>query len=236
MNLAIFTSRFNHLKDIDPIPVDDLCDHQQHVSNGVQIKRGAARRNILKNGGQEFICRACCMRYRNPVNQAGPARQTDEEITVTCPKCNRDRSMKKTCYYGSMIGPYWQVCGSCVQRGKVLPGEQRARISDALKGRKLTKSHRRNIGKAVLSDPDRLATASRNLQPGVGGGWNKGKSTPQNVRDKISAGNKGRRRTGKQRKNISKGRIRWLNNKTAGFACPTRSSPLLNQGLWPKFE
>ena len=215
MNINQFNEQVGHLKDVDQIPVDPLCDHSEHVSIPEKtIGRGAARRNILKNGGKRFICRECYMKHCNPMNKMGPNRQTDEEIVVICHHLehegDRKRKMKMSHYYGEMKEPYEQTCGSCAQRGKVISEEQKKAISKTLEGRKLTDSHRKHIGEAVKRDPERIEKAIKNLKPWLGSGWNKGKKTPKATKDKISAANKGLKRTKKQRKNISRGRKKMI--------------------------
>ena len=215
MNIDQFNEQFGHLKDVDQIPVDPLCDHPQHISVGEKtIGRGASRRNILKNGGKEFICRTCYMKHCNPMNKKGPNRQTDEEIVVICPHPEHDgdrkRAMKMSCYYGEMKKPYKQMCKSCAQLDKVISEEQKKAISQQLKGRKLSRSHRKKILEYRKNNPEWSAQANSNLIPGQGGGWNTGKKTPKSVRDKQSAANKGRKFTKKHCKNISRGRKKMI--------------------------
>ena len=221
MNIDQFNNQFGHLKDVDQISIDPLCDHPEHISVPKKtIGRGAARKNILKSGGKEFICRACYMKHCNPMNKKGPNRQTDEEIVVICPSPDHEgddkRTMKMSHYYGEMKKPYKQICKSCAQRGKIISEEQKKAISKTLEGRKLTDSHKKHIGEAIKRDPERIEKAIKNLKPWLGRGWNKGKKTPKATRDKISAANKGLKRTKKQRKNISRGRKKMLDEQ-GGF-------------------
>ena len=223
MNLEQFDQQFGHLKDLDKIEVDPLCDHPEHKNDGKMIGRGPARRNILKNGGNQFICRTCFMKYKNPMQTLGKIekRQKDEIINVVCPTCEKERKMKSVCYYGEMKQPYQQVCKTCAQKGKVISEEQKQAISEKLTGRHLSDSHKRNIGKAIKSDPERLRKAIANLIPGQGGRARAGQPLPEEWRASISKGTRGKPKTKKHRKNISKGRKKMLAEQ-GGFTKGTR--------------
>lgn len=225
MNIEQFNQKFFHLKDVDKVLVDELCNHPQHKLEKKEIAKGPAKRNILKHGGQEFICRACDMHYNNPMLKAGQGRrQSDEKIIVICPHPehigDKSRKMKISCYYGEMKTPYQQICGSCAQLHKIISEDQKKAISKKLEGRQLTEEHKKNIGIAS-KQPERLIQAIKNLKPELGRGWNKGMSTPQEVRDKIAKGNQGKKRTLQQRLNVSIGRKKMLDEQ-GGFTIEHR--------------
>lgn len=204
MNIEEFRRVFPGGNDNDLITVR-RCDHPRCAGLDGPIKRVSVRRNILKHGGEKFICRTCFMRYDNPMKRVGQSRQTDELIDVVCPECERVRPMQKACYYGAMREPYLQTCGGCAQQGKVIPAEQREKISQALKGRPLSAQHRERIRKYLVAHPERWKGY---LRPG--GGWNRGKVTPPEVRRKQSLAHLGRKFTELHRRNISAGRTRML--------------------------
>lgn len=219
MNLETFNKTYKHLKDVDKIAVDDLCSHPKHIQQSKVIGKQPARRNILKNGGAEFICRDCYMKHSNPMNKITPNRQTEEVIAVVCPDPRhagpKERSMKMSCYYGKLQEPYEQICKTCSQLDKVISEEQKEKTSQTMTGRKLSEEHKARIGQAAR-EPARLEKAVKNLQPWLGWGWNKGLETPDEVKLKISKSNAGKKRTLQQRLNVSKGRKKML-LKTGGF-------------------
>lgn len=221
MKIEDFNQMYNGLRDIDKVSVDDLCNHPNHVKEGKWIKKVAAKRNILKHGGTEFICRECDMRHNNPVFKSGQgSRQTSESITVYCPHSEHQgdptRQMQKACYYGSMEEPYLQICGSCAQKGRVMSEEQKDKIRESLKGRKLSPEHIAKILAYRENNPEWVAKANQNLIPGMGGGWNVGQQTPDQVKQKISESNTGKKRTPEQKLNVSVGRKKML-KETGGF-------------------
>jgi hypothetical protein len=222
MNLEEFDNVYANKKGADKIEIN--CDHPDHPEVLPRLRalgKTMARRNILKNGGQKFICRECCLKFDNPMTKVGKGRQTDESISVQCPRCQKVRDMKKNCYYGSMEEPYQQVCGSCAQEGKVVSEEQKQKISDALSGRELSEEHLAKILKYRENNPDWCEKTKQNLIPGVGGGWNKGQECPEETREKISKANTGKKRTLEQRYNISQGRKKML-EETGGFTVEHR--------------
>jgi hypothetical protein len=146
MNIVEFDKTYVIKKGYEKI--DITCDNRHHPDNLPRVRtigKTAARRNILKNGGDTFICRACCMIYDNPMNKSGEARQTNKIVVVHCHQCGKVRNMKKSCYYGKIEAPYKQVCGSCAQKGKVIPEAQKQKIRDTLSGRKLSPEHKTKI-------------------------------------------------------------------------------------------
>ena len=213
MNFDQFNNQYQHLRDVDRIDVDPLCDHPQHIAAGKQIGKGAAKRNILKHGGREFICRACDMRHNNPMNRTGGIRQTDEEIVVHCPHPEHvgdpARKMKKACYYGEMKEPYTQVCKSCGQLGKIISEDQRQKISAALTG-----IERSEVFKMVLSDymknnPEGIARATKNIIEHRGAGFLGKHHTPES-KERISKTMIGLPLSDEHRRHISEGRKKWL--------------------------
>lgn len=221
VNIQEFTETFKDLKDLDKVGVN--CDHPDHVGNREMfLSKQAAKRNILKNNGQEFICRNCCMSFRNPMNQKSPSRQTEEIIQVVCDHPDhvgdRMREMKKCNYYGSVeTQPYVQICKRCAQLGKQISKEQRKKISETLTGRTVSEETKEKISKSwENASEERKEKALENLQPWLGRGWNKGLTTPNDVKEKISIANQGKIRTEEQKNNISVGRKKML-EETGGF-------------------
>lgn len=216
MNLEQFIENFKTIRDIDQIEVDLLCDHTLHLKAGIKIAKGPAKRNILKHGKKEFICRACEMKYNNPTNKKGENRQTNEEILVICPypehQGERSRVMKKSCYYGELKEPYLQICKSCAQSRKIISEDQKEKISQSLKGIKRSEEFKQKLSNYMKNNPK----CQENLIPGLGSGWNKGLRTPDDVKIKISESNLGKIRTEEQKKKISEGRKKML-AETGGF-------------------
>lgn len=213
MNLVEFNNQYGNLKDVDKIEVDPLCDHPQHQKINKSISRGAAKRNILKHGGKEFICRECDMRHNNPMNKVGQGRrQTNTEITVSCPVCHKTRNMKQSCYYGVMQSPYIQKCGTCAQLGKTISEDQKKAISEKLTGRQLSEGHVEKIRNYMKNNPEGIDRAKKNIAPYYGqtAGWNKGLEMPEEVKAKISESNTGKERTEEQCQHIAEGRKAML--------------------------
>jgi len=205
MNIEEFTVKYKANKDIDIIEIQ--CDHPECKNPNKSIKKVSAKRNIMKKG--QFVCRECFMTHENPLFVKNEVkRQTNEIINVICPECKSSREMKQNCYFGKMEKPYEQVCKSCAQKGKEISEEQRDKISQSLTGRELTQDHRDNISKYWKEHPDCISR--ENLIPGIGGGWNSGLKTPQEVRDKQSKSNLGIKKTEEHCENISKGRKEML--------------------------
>jgi len=220
MNIDEFKLKYAAFKDINKIEI--TCDHPQHQPKGeiITIGKQPARRNILKNNGDGFICRECYMHYNNPMNHVGEKRQTDEIVSVICPhqlhEGDVSRDMKKNCYYGSLQEPYLQVCGSCSQYGKIISEEQKKAISKTLTGRKLTPEHVEKILAWRTEHPEWAEKTKQNLIPGIGGGWNEGLKMPQDTKQKISASHTGKIFTEEHCGNISEGRKKML-EETGGF-------------------
>lgn len=220
MNIEQFKQKYATLRDVDKVFVDDLCDCEHHVKTGKEIAKGPAKKNILKHGGEKFVCRDCHMKYDNPMNYVGQGRQTDEEITVYCPCEDHEgesgRQMKKACYYGAMSEPYLQVCGSCAQRGKVISEDQKEAIRLALTGIKRSDEFKQKLRDYMTRNPEGIARATENLVPGAGAGWNEGLKMPEETCQKMSASHTGKIFTEEHRQNISEGRKKML-AETGGF-------------------
>jgi hypothetical protein len=217
MNIEEFDLTYVDYKSVDKIEIP--CDHPLHKGPNPTIGKQPARRNILKREGKEFICRNCCMKHYNPMNHVGEKRQTDELIAIVCPhpdhKGDRERQMKKSCFFGSMEDPQ-QICRSCSQLGREVSEEQRDKVSKKLKGRKLSEEHKNKILKYRKNNPQWAEQAKKNLIPGMGGIARKGIPLPQKWKDSISKGNKGKKRTLQHKLNISKGRKKML-KEVGGF-------------------
>lgn len=221
MNIDEFTEQFSHLRDVDKIDLDPLCDHPQHISQGKQIGKGPAKRNILKNGGERFICRACQMKHDNPMKYVGKGRQTDEIITVYCPCPDHEgdpaRTMKRACFYGKNEEPYLQICGSCAQRGKEIPDDQREKIRIALTGIKRSEEFKQRLSEYMKNNPEALERAKQTLDEyrHLSSGFT-GKTHSEETRQKMSEAHSGKTFSEEHRKNISKGRKKML-AETGGF-------------------
>lgn len=218
MNLQEFTAKYAGFKDAQQIEI--TCDHPEHEGGPVTIGKQPAKRNILKNGGDRFICRKCMMKHDNPMQRPRERRQTEEMITVVCTHPDhegpREREIQKSAYFGSLNGPKEQICKRCVQLGKVISEEQKEAISKKLTGRELAPEHVEKIREYMLTNEEGIARGKKNLVAGYGGGWNKGQETPDEVKEKISKANSGKVRTKRQRQNISVGRKKML-EETGGF-------------------
>ncbi len=218
MNIEEFKEKYAKFKDVDKIQIK--CDHPQHTSGDVTISKQPARRNILKNNNEQFICRECFMHHNNPMNNKGEKRQTDEIISVLCPHPlhNGDvsRDMKKTSYYGSMEKPYLQICGSCAQYGKIISEEQKEAISKTLTGRKLSPEHVEKILIWRNAHPEWAEKTKQNLIPGAGGGWNEGLELSNETKQKMSDAHLGKIFTEEHCDNISESRKKML-EETGGF-------------------
>lgn len=212
MNLEQFDELYAKYKSTDKIEIP--CDHPDHEGPNPTLGKQPARRNILKRGGEEFICRQCCMKHENPMTKVGQGRQTDEIITVVCShpehKESRERRMKKSCFYGKLVEPYEQICGSCAQLGKVISEEQKQAISEKLTGRKLSDEHVKKILVWREANPEWAEKANKNLIPGMGGIARAGQPLPEEWKQAISEGTKGKPKTEEHCQNISEGRKKML--------------------------
>jgi putative component of toxin-antitoxin plasmid stabilization module len=219
MNMNDFEKTFAGLKQSEKIKLK--CDHPDCLNPEKVIGREAAKRNILKNGGEKFVCGNCEKRFNNPMNKIGQGRKNLGELNVLCPKCKKTRKMNASCYFGVLSEPYSQICGSCSQIGKEITDEQKQKISQKLIGRSLTEDHKKNISKYMKFNVNGIEQGKRNLIPGSGGGWNKGLKTPQEICDKQSAAMLGRVYSDEHKANISEGRKKFL-SETGGFTLEHR--------------
>ncbi|MEI7485953.1 MAG: TnsA endonuclease N-terminal domain-containing protein [Chryseobacterium sp.] len=220
MNIEEFKTKYAAFKDTDKIQIQ--CDHHNHIPFGeiITIGKQPAKRNILKSGSKEFICRQCFMKYNNPVNKIGEKRQDDSIIEVFCP-CQEhngepSRQMKKSCYYGSMEPPYLQICGSCVQKGREISDEQKERIRLSLTGIKRSDEFKEKLSVYMKNNPEGIARAKSNLIPGSGGGWNEGLNLSEETKQKMSESHMGKKFSEEHCQKISEGRKKML-EETGGF-------------------
>lgn len=219
MNLTQFDETYKAFKSADKIEIK--CDHPEHNGDRERtLGKQPARRNIIKNDGEQFICRECMMKYDNPMQRPRERRQTDEVITVSCPHSehdgDREREIKKSAYFGPLDGPFEQICKSCAQFDKEISEEQREAISKKLKGRELSDEHRRKISEYMKTNEEGIARGKANLVPGMGGIARAGLPLPQEWKDAISDGTKGKPKSLQHRLNISEGRKKMLVD-TGGF-------------------
>ncbi len=219
MNIQDFETTFAGLKQSDKITIK--CDHPDCLIPEKIIGREAAKRNILKNGGEKFICGNCDKRFNNPMNKIGQGKKALGEIDVVCPNCNKFRKINSSCYFGILSEPYVQICGSCAQIGKKITEEQKQKISQTLTGRNLTEDHKKNISKYMKYNLNGIEQGKRNLIPGSGGGWNKGSKTPKEVCEKQSLAMLGRTYSDEHKANISAGRKKHL-DEVGGFSLEHR--------------
>lgn len=220
MNIENFKKSYQELRDVDFVNVDDLCDHPSHINAGKQIRKGPAKRNILKHKGEIFVCRECHMKYDNPMNYVGKGRQTDEEITVYCPhpdhEGNPSRIMKKACYFGNMQEPYLQICKSCAQLGKEIPDEQREKIRIALKGISRSEEFKQKLSDYMKNNPEGISRATKNIIENHCTTGMLGKTHSDEVRQKMSISHSGKIFTEEHCQKISEGRKKML-EETGGF-------------------
>lgn len=219
MNIKTFIETYAAFKDADKITIT-TCDDPRHEGEILPIGKQAARRNILKNGGEKFICRQCCMKYNNPFNHTGESRQTNEIIVVYCPceehKGEPSREMKKSCYFGPLEEPYLQLCGSCVQLGKEISPEQREKIRQALKGIQRSDEFKEKLRQYMKNNPEGIARGKANLIPGIGGVLRTGIPLPEEWKEAISESLLGKEKSEEHCQNISDGRKKML-EEAGGF-------------------
>ena len=191
MNIEEFKSKYAAYKVADKIQI--TCDDPRHNPSDevITIGKQPAKRNILKNGSTQFICRQCCMKYNNPMNQDGESRQTNEVILVYCPCPEHTgepvREMKKSCYYGKMEEPYLQTCGSCVQKGKEISEEQREKIRLAMQGVPKSEEFKKQLRDYWLAHPERRIEATAILLANKSTTGMLGKEHSEETKKKISA-------------------------------------------------
>lgn len=167
MNLEKFDELYKNNKD--KINVDDLCDYEQHEKKGKLITRQPARRNIMKNDKDKFICRECYIKYfHHMITKSTERRNSNEIVEVICPYTehtgNRIRTMKKSCYFGSLNKkPYEQLCKSCMQLGKIISQEQINKISAKLTGREVSQEQKEKLSNYMKNNPEGKERARKNL-------------------------------------------------------------------------
>lgn len=223
MNLQDFLTTYKNKKNADQVIIacanGDKCVHPSQ--SNIEISKAAAIKNFRKHGEEKFVCRKCDMHYDNPMNKVGQGKRSKDklelEIDVLCPICLKSRRMKTACYTGSLERePYLQIDGTCAQLGKVISEEQKEAIRQALKGKPLSEDHKQKILEFRKNNPEWAEKANKNLIPGIGGGWNTGMQTPQEVKDKQSKAMIGVKKTLEHKYHISVGRKKML-DETGGF-------------------
>jgi hypothetical protein len=215
MKIESFDNNFGKLKDKDVISLD--CDCPNHV--GVRkctMPKVSARRNILKNAGKEFICRACFMKFKNPAKvKPEQKRQTDEEIIVVCPdprhSGDKHRTLKTSAFFGDLAAPpYIKVCKSCAQLEKQITEEQREKISKSLTGIKRSDDFKKKLSNHMKTNANAIARATKNLMENRGINGMLGKHHTEEHKNRMSATMSGRVYDDEHRKNISEGRKKML--------------------------
>jgi hypothetical protein len=220
MNIEQFKEKYKQFKDIDKIEI--TCDYSQHEPKEeiIIIGKQPAKRNILKNNGENFICRDCVMKHNNPVHRTGQRIQSNEIISVVCPHeshiGDRSRKIKRSGYYGANQQPYIQVCGSCIQLNKKISEEQKEKIRLALTGIERSDEFKNKLSVYMKNNQKGIDIAKNNLIPGAGAGWNEGLETSEEVKQKMSIAHSGKEFTHEHCENISVGRKKML-EETGGF-------------------
>ena len=219
MNLQEFDEKFKGLKQADKIVMS--CEHPQCVQKDKPIGRESARRNIMKNNCEKFICGNCDKKFNNAMTKVGKGRNNLGEINVVCPICQENRKMNGSCYFGNIEEPYTQTCGSCSQKNKTISEEQRNKISVTLSGRKLSDSHRQKISDYTKNNPDFKERATKILLENRVTNGMLNKHHKEETKDKQSAAMLGRVYSDEHKANISEGRKKFL-SETGGFTLEHR--------------
>lgn len=217
MDIQEFAAKYAGFKDAQKITI--CCDHEKHDGpREVEIGKQPAKRNILKNG--QFICRECTMHHENPMVKKGERRQTNEEINVLCPDPDhvgdRIRQMKKSGYFGPLTEPYTQICRSCIQRGKTISEEQRAKISAKLTGIERSEEFKKKLSDYMKNNPEGITRGMKNLFENHCTTGMLGKHHSEETKQKMSEAISGRTYSEEHRKNISEGRKKMLDEQ-GGF-------------------
>jgi hypothetical protein len=219
MNIDEFSQNYSAFKDAEKIQIKCDCDAHKIAEEIITIGKQPAKRNIQKNG--KFICRECSMHYYNPMTKKGENRQTNEIINVVCPDVNHSgdcmRQMKKSGYFGLLTEPYTQICGSCVQRGKVVSEEQKAKISEKLTGIERSEEFKQKISDYMKNNPEGIARGKKNLFENHCTTGMLGKHHSEETKQKMSEAISGRIYTEEHRSNISSGRKKMLEEQ-GGFS------------------
>lgn len=220
MNIEEFKIKYEKFKDIEKIEIK--CDHPQHEPKDeiIIIGKQPAKRNILKNNGENFICRKCYMHHNNPVNKTGENRQTEEIVNVYCPhpehKGDPCRQMKKRNYYGLLQEPYLQLCGSCIQLGKKISEEQKEKIRLSLTGIKRSEEFKEKLSNYMRNNPEGIARATKNLIENHCTNGMLGKIHSEETKQKMSESHMGKEFSEEHCQKISEGRKKML-EETGGF-------------------
>lgn len=220
MNIEEFKFKYITFKDIEKIEIN--CDHPQHEPKDeiIIIGKQPAKRNILKNDGESFICRKCYMHHNNPVNKVGENRQTEEIVNVYCPHPKHDgdhcRQMKKRNYYGSLQEPYLQLCKSCIQLGKEISEEQKEKIRMSLTGIKRSEEFKEKLSNYMKNNPEGIARATKNIIENHCINGMLGKVHSEETKQKMSESHMGKEFSEEHCQNISEGRKKML-EETGGF-------------------
>ncbi len=226
MNMAEFIQRYASFKDADQIQIE--CDDPMHEKNNkvetkiVHIGKQPAKRNIMKNNGEKFICRQCVLRSdENPMRKTSPNRQTNEIIQVYCkhPEHEGDpcRQIKKSAYFGKMEEPYVQNCKSCMQKGKEVSQEQREKIRSKLTGIERSNEFKKKLSDYMKNNPEGIARGKKNLFENRCTTGMLGKHHTEKWRKEHSERISGRTYSEEHRANISSGRKKMLEEQ-GGFS------------------
>ena len=222
MEIQEFAVRYSSFKDIEKIVID--CEHESHSGDrGITIGKQPAKRNIMKNG--RYICRDCSMSFDNPMNKKSERRQTNDIINVVCPDPQHDgervRQMKKSGYFGPLVEPYSQVCKSCIQRGKVISEEQKAKISATLTSIERSDDFKKKISEFMKNNPEHTKKATEILLANHCSTGMLGKHHTEEWKRRMSETMSGRVYTEEHRQNISAGRKKMLEEQ-GGFTAEHR--------------
>ncbi len=205
----------SYITEIDGLKHQDNCKWTcDECNQEKETKYVAAKKNYLKNN-EKHVCRDCFMKLSNPAKQEN--RKTDmlskkeqkEMINVTCYYCSSIKNISKLAYRKNIELNKSYTCKSCAQKGKVIPEEQKQKISQTLTGRKLTSKHKKNIGlgcteeqKQALRDNGWYTNHDYNPRLGM--------KTPESTKKKISESNKGKVRTKEMKQRYSDARNKLM--------------------------
>jgi hypothetical protein len=221
MNIHEFNQKYASFKDADKIQITCDCPNHKIIGEIISIGKQPAKRNIMKNNGEQFICRDCSMRYNNPMNKIGSGRQSNEIIKVYCshPKHEGDRyrEIKMSAYFGKLEEPYTQNCKSCVQRDKEISQEQREKIRAKLTGIERSDEFKKKISDYMQNNPEHRRKATEILLANHCSTGMLGKHHSEETKQKMSEAISGRTYSEEHRSNISSGRKRMLEEQ-GGFS------------------
>ena len=222
MDIQEFAANYSLFKDADKIVIE--CEHESHKGEReITIGKQPAKRNIMKNG--KNICRDCSMYFDNPMNKKGERRQTNEIIDVICTdpqhEGDRVRQMKKSGYFGPLVEPYSQICGSCIQRGKVISEEQKAKISATLTGIERSDEFKKKISDYMKNNPEHRKKATEILLANHCNTGMLGKHHSDEWKRNMSEMMSGRVYSEEHRQNIAVGRKKMLEEQ-GGFTVEHR--------------